>query len=109
MNSFEMVLLSDVGAPHEFLLQVLNERVTVVADDELAVACLFNCDCSLLVTTFVAPVNGYQVVAAAAAHAYLDGCVVVYHNGACAEAVRCNGGEREHGCLGGNYWASYAQ
>ena len=104
-----MVSFSYIGAPHEFLLQVLDEGVTVVTDDELAVACLLYCDCCLLVAAFVAPVNGYKVVAAAAAHAYLDGCVVVYHNGACAETVRCNGGECEHGCLGGNYWASYAQ
>ena len=74
-----MPLFSNIGPPHQLLLEVLYERVFAVADDELAIGGFVNGDCGAIVATLVAPVNGYQIVAASAVDAYLNGGVVAYH------------------------------
>lgn len=79
------------------------------ADDELSVARLLYGDSCVLIATFVAPVDGNEIVAAAAVYSYLNDCIVAYHKGAGTEAVRSNGGQSKHVGLRGDDGASHAQ
>ena len=62
------------------------------ADNELAVTCLFDGDDGAFITTLVAAVNSYEVVAAATADADFNRCVVAHNQRTGAEAVGGNGG-----------------
>ena len=98
-----------ICSPHQFLLQVLYERMLTEADDELFVVGLAHGYSGCLVATLVASVNGDEEIVAAAV--YLDAylCAVVYHQWAGAQAVWRDGGEHEHVGVGRDDRASYAE
>ena len=81
--------LSYVGAPHEFLLQVLYERVFLAAYYELFVVGFTHCDYSRFVAALVASVKGYEKIVAAAVDLYGNFGAVVYYQRSCTEAVWC--------------------
>ena len=79
------------------------------ADDELAVTCLSDGDGCAFVTAFVAAVNCYKVVAAAAADAYFNASGVVNNQWAGAEAMGRNWGQCQYAGLGSYNGASHAE
>ena len=93
MRPASVVLFSNVCSPHQLLLKVLDECVFAATYDELFIVGFAHCYFCCLIATFVAPVEGNQIIAATTVDLDSNLCAVAYHERSCTETVWGNGSE----------------
>ena len=85
-------LFSYICSPHQLFLQVVYERVSLITDNQLLVACFSYSNRCGFVAAFVAAVYGDEVVVTTAIDFDTDGGVIADDQRTGTEAVWCNRG-----------------
>ena len=85
-----------ICSPHHLVVEGLEECLPLDSDNLDSVVGFAESEGGLLIATFVAAVDGYKVIVAAAGNLQCNACVVVYDYRAGVQAVRSNGGEHKY-------------
>ena len=90
------VSVAYICSPHHLVVEGLKECLPLDSDNLDSVVGFAESEGGLLIAAFVAAVDGYKIVVAAAGNLQCDACVVVYDYRAGIQAVRSNGGEHKY-------------